>query len=134
MGSMEFKWLWAPLLAAVLIPAGCGAKAPDIVGTWTSGMNGSLTTYHFRPDGSFSLDTLFDGMHAHVDGKYHFEGGMIYLDPSASSAEGANPRAEEVRASLAQSSRLYYKMNSPHSFRLGAQEPPLILSRMSKDP
>lgn len=113
---------------------GCGKKEPNIVGTWNSGLGGALTTYHFRPDGSFSLETLFDGYKADVSGKYHFENGMLYLDPSSADVQGAGPRVEEIRASLNQSSRLYYQIYSPGSFRLGAQEPPLVLSKMSPNP
>jgi hypothetical protein len=122
------------LAVLLLILTGCGKKAPDIVGTWTSGLGGALTTYHFRKDGTFNLETLFDGYRAQVEGKYSFEGGQMHLDPSSVNVEGAGPRIDEIRASLNQPSRLYYRMNGPHSFQMGAQQPPLILSRMSKDP
>jgi hypothetical protein len=113
---------------------GCAPKPPNIVGTWVSGLGGALTTYHFRPDGTFSLETLFDGYKADVSGKYHFENRMFYMDPEAVDVQGAGPRLEEIKASLNQSSRLYYEIHSPASIRLGAQEPPLMLSKTNPNP
>lgn len=118
---------------ALLVAAGC-SRGPNIVGTWHSGLGGAFTTYHFRPDGAFSLDSMFEGYQSHVDGKYHFDGGMLYLDPTNADVKGFGPRIDEMKSTLAQSSRLYYQIYSPDQFRLGKQDPPLVLSRMSRNP
>jgi hypothetical protein len=121
------------VVAISVFLASC-SKPPNIVGTWTSGLGGALTTYHFKPDGTFSFDSLFDGYMSHVDGKYHFEGKMLFLDPSGSNVQGAGPRVEEMKAQLAQSSRLTFQMYTPGSFRLGKEDPPLVVSKVSPNP
>lgn len=120
-------------LIGLLVLAGC-SKGPDLVGTWQSALGGAFTTYHFRPDGTYTLESLYDGMHAVSNGKYRMEGQQLILEPASYDIQGSNPRAEEYRAKMMQGARVTVKMNGPDSFQLGLDMPPLMLHRMSKQP
>jgi hypothetical protein len=122
------------LVACVaLLALGC-SKAPDITGTWNSGLGGALTTYHFKSDGKFWLDALYDGYNAHAEGAYHIEGDKLFLDPSSSSVQGSGPRTEEIRSQLAQPSRVTIKFQGPATFRLGLEDPPLMVHKVAPQP
>lgn len=125
---------WIALCAGFLL-VGC-AKTPSLVGTWTSGLGGALTTYHFRQDGTFLFDNLYAGSHASAEGTYKVEGGMLYFNPTKTSVEGVGPEAERIRSSIAQPSRTMIKMmpGTDGVFQLGSQTPPLMVHRMSTTP
>ena len=122
------------LLSAFLtVIVGC-SKAPNIVGTWTSGLGGAVTTYHFFKDGNFSMETLFDGYKAEAKGTYELSGNRLNLNPATSDVQGAGPRVEEIKGMLMQPSKVTITMQSPSTFRLGLEEPPLIVNRVAPDP
>lgn len=120
-------------LALAVISLGCSQR-PNIVGTWNSGLNGALTTYHFRSDGTFNFEVLTAGCRGLVSGKYKFVGQQLELDPENAHVDGPQPVAGDMQASLNQVSRVTMQMQSPATFRLGLEEPPLILHKMSPNP
>jgi hypothetical protein len=121
------------LIGLLVCLAGC-SKGPDLVGTWQSGLGGALTTYHFKQDGTYMLECLYDGMHIVSNGKYRMEGQQLILEPASAEVQGANPRVEEYRSKMMQGSRVTVKMNGPDNFQLGLDMPPLMVHRMSKQP
>lgn len=127
------KIFTAFLLFFAFFLLGC-SKPPDLVGTWHSGLGGADSTYHFRKDGTYSLEIFYDGMHATSNGKYRFEGKQLCLDPENFDFQGSNPNAEQYRSKMMQGARVTVQMYSPASFRLGLEEPPLIVSKVSPEP
>jgi hypothetical protein len=121
------------VLVLFLVVLGC-SKSPSFVGTWSSGLGGALSTYHFRTDGTYTMETLFDGYRAVSEGNYHTEGDKFFLEPRTGDVQGAGPRTEEIKGQLMQGARVTYKMYGPNSFRLGLEDPPLIISKVSPNP
>ena len=80
------------------------------------------------------METLFDGYRALSEGKYHTEGDKFFLEPSKGDVQGAGPRAEEIKGQLMQGARVTYKMYGPNSLRLGLDDSPLIISKVSPNP
>lgn len=71
---------WATIAAVCVV--GCGRSNPDLVGTWSSGLGGALTTYHFRKDGTFTIENLYAGTRAIIEGTYSTDGGKLNTNPS----------------------------------------------------
>jgi hypothetical protein len=80
------------------------------------------------------METLFEGYRAEVKGTYDVSGNRLNLNPSASDVQGTGPRADEIKGVLMQPSKVTIAMQSPNTFRLGLEEPPLILNRVAPDP
>jgi len=116
-------------LTVLLLLLGCNRR-PNLVGQWQSGLGGALTHYTFEKDGTFTIDVLSMGYHCVSKGRYHVEGGRLFLDPSDATVEGAGPDRDAIRNQLLQQSRLTMKVISPMSIQLGLQEPPLVINRM----
>jgi|GEM_PF-7134101 len=121
------------LLSTVVL--GC-SKAPDLVGTWHSGLGGADSTYHFRKDGTYMLEIMYDGMHAISNGKYHIEGKQLFLDPTDFNFDNPanNPLADQYKSKMMEGARVTIQMYSPMSFRLGLDEPPLIVQKIRPEP
>ncbi len=121
-------------LPLALLAFGCHSASVNMVGTWTSGLGGALTTYHFRPDGTFTVENLYAGTHALIEGKYVVEGGKLALTPSKADVQGEGPEADHIRSVAMQQSRVTIKEISPNDFQLGLESPPLMVHRMSPNP
>jgi hypothetical protein len=80
------------------------------------------------------METLFDGYRAQVEGKYHFEGSKLFLDPSHTDVQGAGTRLQEIKGMVSQPARVTVQFYSPHSFRVGVDDPPLVVNKMSPNP
>lgn len=121
------------LALVVLVLEGCGG-GPDLTGTWGSGLGGAVTTYHFRKDGTFMMENIYAGTRAVVEGKYSTAGGKLSLNPEKSNVEGVEPEASNIKSVIMQPSRVTLTQKGPNVYQIGLQEPPLVMTRMSKDP
>ena len=122
------------ILAFIVTCLACHSSRPDLVGTWTSGLGGALTTYHFRKDGTFTIDNIYDGIRAVVEGTYSVENGKWNLQPTTSEIQGCGPQSDNVRTVIMQPTHVTLKQISPSDFQIGLDTPPLMMHRMLKEP
>lgn len=105
-----------------------------MIGTWQSNSGGAGTTYHFKPDGTFTMSVMFDATFANVAGKYRVEGDRLVMEPSSAEAQGRN--GDSMKQALLKPSRVQMRINTPASISLMLPDftEPLMLARTSETP
>lgn len=80
------------------------------------------------------MENIYAGTRAVVEGKYSTAGGKLSLNPEKSNVEGVEPEASNIKSVIMQPSRVTLTQKGPNVYQIGLQEPPLVMTRMSKDP
>ncbi len=134
---MQLSNLYFVAVAAVAASiAGCkGASSEDLVGTWHSAMGGAESTYHFRKDKTFTLESSFAGCNAVATGEYELDGQKLFMGAADSKVTGPEPMAGQMRKDALRPIQTQIKFESPTLITMMPDSPsPIKLTRTSPTP